>query len=155
MSGMDRWLKLRESWKGCAAIVLATTVWAPSAFAQVSETAPTVDTQAAAVSTDPDIAWYDDFTLSQDRPAHPVLDDELTFDWQLPGRGWGLTFGVDDNPDPRLNLDELSAGAFVDVGDRFRFRGELRFSAPDDGLLLPSDREARDPEIKFESALRF
>lgn len=159
MSGRDRLQKMRKGWKSCAAIVLATTLMTPAVFAQDSEAAPTtlpaLDPTAPVVATDTDAAWYDDFTLSLDRPAHPVLDDELSFDWQLPGRGWGLTFGMDDNADPRLNLDDLSAGAFVDVGDRFRFRGELRFSSPDDDLFLPSEQDEREPEIKFESALRF
>ncbi|MAC89429.1 MAG: hypothetical protein CMF73_08900 [Maricaulis sp.] len=84
----------------------------------------------------------------------PELDEATTFDLEL-GEHWGVTLGYQDRSDSRLN-DDLSAGAFVTFGDRIRLGGQVRFASPDDSFFVRnSDDEERQPEIKFESALRF
>ncbi|MBR9825004.1 MAG: hypothetical protein GYB36_04270 [Alphaproteobacteria bacterium] len=101
--------------------------------------------------------WYEAFTLSLNEDLPPSLDESLpTIDWEAESGRWGLTLGIRDEQYEPLELDDVSASAFVNVGERFRFGGEVRFTSPQDDLfMIPSEDEERAPEIKFESALRF
>jgi len=125
---------------GAAAAVL---LCAPAAMAQDVN----ADTEAAA-------PWYEAFTLSMAEAPTPELDEATTYDLEL-GERWGVTLGYLERSDSRAN-DDLSAGAFVTFGDRIRLGGQVRFASPDDSFFVRnSDDEERQPEIKFESALRF
>ena len=87
--------------------------------------------------------------------APTSLEEMDTIDVPLNGGRWGVRFGIDDRSDSRFQREDVSAGAFVNLGDRFRLGGEVRFSAPESEYLTQTETEERQPEIKFESALRF
>lgn len=133
--------------KTAPAVVTAAALClcAPSAFAQDAAT-PEAETP-----------WYEAFTLSMSEAPHPGLEELETFDWQSSGGRWGITLGVEDHSDTRFDNEDVSAGAFVNLGERFRLGGQVRFAAPDsEYFTLRENRdERREPEIKFESALRF
>ncbi len=147
---------------GASALASALILCAPAAFAQDQtnpDQANAVETQASAPETilPAETPWYEAFTLSLDQDLPPSLDETLpTLDWEANSGRWGLTLGIRDEVNEPLELDDVSAEAFVNVGDRFRFGGQVRFTAPEDDLFMISpDDEERAPEIKFESALRF
>jgi hypothetical protein len=119
-------------------------------------TAPAISQEADA-PTEAETPWYEAFTLSMNEAPHPGLAEIETFDWQPSGGRWGITLGIEEHSDTRFQRDDLSAGAFVNLGDRFRLGGELRFASPDSEYftLRERDEDRREPEIKFESALRF
>ncbi|MAK65237.1 MAG: hypothetical protein CMF75_10945 [Maricaulis sp.] len=111
------------------------------------------------VTPEGETPWYEAFTLSMNDSPHPELTEIETFDWESAGGRWGITLGIDDHSDTRIAREDVSAGAFVNLGDRFRVGGELRFTSPDsEYFTLRGDstlEDRREPEIKFESALRF
>ncbi|WP_300527098.1 NtrZ family periplasmic regulatory protein [Maricaulis sp.] len=102
---------------------------------------------------DADAPWYDSLTNSLNETRPNSLEDVPTVDLEL--GDWSFQFGLRDDEHSPLELDDVSAGAFVNLGDRFRLGTELRFTAPEDDLLMMREAEERAPEIKFESALRF
>jgi len=110
-----------------------------------------------AVASDTETPWYEAFTLSMNEAPHPGLEELETFDWQSAGGRWGITLGIEDHSDTRLTSEDVSAGAFVNLGDRFRLGGQVRLAAPETPYftLRETDEDGRQPEIKFESALRF
>ena len=126
-----------------AGAAAAMILCAPSALAQDS----TAETGAVA-------PWYEAFTLSMAEAPTPEMDEVTTYDLEF-GERWGVTLGTLERSDPRLD-DDLTAGAFVTFGDRIRLGGQVRFASPDDSFFVRNnDEEERQPEIKFESALRF
>lgn len=143
--------------KTAPAVVTAAALClcAPAAFAQ-DDTASAVATPAPATS-EAETPWYEAFTLSMNEAAHPGLEEPDTFDWESAGGRWGITLGVEDHSDTRFETEDVSAGAFVNLGERFRLGGQVRFAAPDsEYFTLRENRQGRrEPEIKFESALRF
>jgi hypothetical protein len=138
-----------------AAMAAALVVFAPSAFAQDGETAAIVPEIAA--DTEVETPWFEAFTLSMDDgPFQTELDSNTTtFELQSVGGRWGVTLGVEDNPDDDFEIEDVSAAAFYNLGERFRLSGELRWTAPEEELFLTTAPDEREPEIKFESALRF
>ncbi len=136
-------------------IAAAMLCVAPAAFAQ-NQAAPAEQAQLAPVS---DIAvdtpWYEAFTLSMNENLRPGLDLETTVDWESPGGRWGVRVGIQDGPDLRGDNNDLSAGAFINLGDRIRLGGQVRLISPDDQIFRLTESDERQPEIKFESALRF
>ncbi|WP_339738949.1 NtrZ family periplasmic regulatory protein [uncultured Maricaulis sp.] len=132
---------------------------APAALAQDAE--PTVietGVQLQSTATDAlgvETPWYEAFTLSMNEHMLPGLDLENTVDWESPGGRWGVRVGIQDGPDVRSDVNDLSAGAFINLGDRFRLGGQVRLISPDDPMFRMMESDARQPEIKFESALRF
>lgn len=117
--------------------------------------APALAQQQDALSASAETPWYEAFTLSMNETVHPSLDQRESFDLQLNGGRWGLSLGIDDYSDARFQREDVSAGAFVNLGDRFRLGGEVRFTAPESQFLGRNSSDGRQPEIKFESALRF
>jgi len=116
--------------------------------------APAAIAQEVATDVDAVAPWYEAFTLSMAEAPTPELEEDTTYDLEL-GERWGVTLGFQDRGDSRLD-DDLSAGAFVTFGDRIRLGGQVRFASPDDSFFVRNtDDEERQPEIKFESALRF
>lgn len=134
---------------GLAGVFSAAALFAaaPMAFADPEQTS-----ESGSAATQP---WYEAFTFStsDDVPNLAFNDAETQFEFNA-GENWGFTLGLDRHPDERYDVDGLSAGAFVDVGERFRFGGAVRFSAEED-LITGTMSEERTPEVKFESALRF
>jgi len=125
-----------------------------SAAAAMMLCAPGAMAQDNTAETEVSAPWYEAFTLSMAEAPTPELDETTTYDLEL-GERWGVTLGIQDRSDSRLN-DDLSAGAFVTFGDRIRLGGQVRFASPDDSFFVRNtDEEDRQPEIKFESALRF
>ena len=135
MSGRGNPFEIIGTKSTMAAAALAFFLCAPATMAQDV----TAETEAVA-------PWYEAFTLSMAETSTPELDE---------GERWGVSLGIQDRSDSRLN-DDLSAGAFVTFGDRIRLGGQVRFASPDESFFVRnSEDEARQPEIKFESALRF
>jgi hypothetical protein len=149
-----------EALWGCAksATIVATAtvafVCAPSAFAQDQESSALA---AVVADTEIETPWFEAFTLSmEESPFQTQLESSTTtFELQSAGGRWGVTLGVEEYPDDRFDIEDVSAGAFYNVGERFRLSGEFRWSSPEEELFLTTTREEREPEIKFESALRF
>tara|TARA_R110002072_G_scaffold25998_9_gene86567 strand:+ start:1548 stop:2006 length:459 start_codon:yes stop_codon:yes gene_type:complete len=125
----------------------------PAAIQPQAQTSaqPVVPADALGVDT----PWYEAFTLSMNERMLPGLDLETTVDWESPGGRWGLRVGIQEGPDVRSDLNDLSAGAFINLGDRFRLGGQVRLISPEDPMFRLMESDARQPEIKFESALRF
>ncbi|MGK0265986.1 MAG: hypothetical protein ACI82N_000230 [Maricaulis sp.] len=138
-----------------SSIAAAMLCAAPGAFAQ--------DTAAVAAQAQPapvgnlgvETPWYEAFTLSMNENIRPGLDLETTVDWEAPGGRWGVRVGIQDGPDLRSDNSDLSAGAFINLGDRIRLGGQVRLISPDDQIFRLTENDERQPEIKFESALRF
>jgi|GEM_PF-1619488 len=137
------------------ALASALCVCAPSAYAQDdAHIAPAQATTHSAAEVD--TPWYDAFTLSLRDDIPPALDELPTVDWESGNGRWGIALGIREERNEPLELDDVSARAFLNVGDRFRFGGQVRFTAPQDDLfLMETEDEERAPEIKFESSLRF
>ncbi|MEN0653128.1 MULTISPECIES: NtrZ family periplasmic regulatory protein [Hyphobacterium] len=135
---------------GLASVFAAATlcVTAPSAFAFQEQTS---ETGSAAVQP-----WYEAFTFatSDNVPSVAFDNPDTQFEFNATER-WGFTLGLDNDPNERYDLDSFSAGAFVNVGERFRFGGAVRFTAQEDLLTGTLADNERAPEVKFESALRF
>lgn len=141
--------------KSASAAVLATALClcASPAFAQDS-----AGFGQDSVTAEAETPWFEAFTLSMNEAPHPGLEELETFDWEAAGGRWGITLGIEDHSDTRFDREDVSAGAFVNLGDRFRLGGQLRFAAPESEyftLRSEAEGERRQPEIKFESALRF
>jgi len=165
-----------SKWGNCRAVMVKTVIagsiatamlgLAPGALAQ-DVAPPAIQPQAqtlAQTSAQPavpadalgvDTPWYEAFTLSMNERMLPGLDLETTVDWESPGGRWGLRVGIQEGPDVRSDVNDLSAGAFINLGDRFRLGGQVRLISPEDPMFRLMESDARQPEIKFESALRF
>jgi len=114
---------------------------------------PTVISDTDLAST---LAWYERFTLapSASRPVWSRSSDG--FPLQL-ARRWGVTLGyfeVANGFSGGADLQDFSAGAFIEFSDRFHFSSELRFTSPG-AEAFGEENEERAPEIRFESAFRF
>jgi hypothetical protein len=139
-----------------ASVVVLAAALGLCASPALAQDAPAFDQEV--VTPDPETPWYEAFTLSMNEASHPVLGEPETFDWEAAGGRWGITLGIEDHSDTRFDREDVSAGAFVNLGERFRLGGEVRFAAPDsEYFTLRGETETgrRQPEIKFESALRF
>jgi len=133
--------------KGLIAVLATATLLsaAPNAYA-LQESSTSEDAQP----------WYEAFTFAtEDNALSGVALDvtETEIEWNT-GERWGFTLGLDSDPSTQVEFDSISAGAFVDVGSRFRFRGAVRLTTPSE-LYIGSPDSERAPEVKFESALRF
>tara|TARA_R110000868_G_scaffold229089_2_gene482056 strand:- start:12371 stop:12841 length:471 start_codon:yes stop_codon:yes gene_type:complete len=139
-----------------SSIAAAMLCAAPAAFAQ--ETAPLAAPAQPATPGDLGVEtpWYEAFTLSMNENLRPGLDLETTVDWESPGGRWGVRVGIQEGgADLRNDTSDLSAGAFINLGDRIRLGGQVRLISPDDQIFRLTENNERQPEIKFESALRF
>ena len=144
--------KSQTSWLTRSAVALAafTLVCAPAMAQQDEDIDLSILDQPI---LDADAPWYDSLTNSLNETRPHSLEDVPTVDLEL--GDWSFQFGLRDDENNPLELDDVSAGAFVNFGDRFRLGTELRFTAPEDDLLMIREAEERQPEIKFESTLRF
>jgi len=101
------------------------------------------------------LAWYERFTIAPSE-SHAVWGVRQR-EFQLQGGDrWGVTFGYSesDRLPQDFSLDDISAGAFYDFSERFRFGGQLRFTSPEEEIF-GEDSESKEPELRFESAFRF
>ncbi|WP_417476527.1 NtrZ family periplasmic regulatory protein [Maricaulis sp.] len=155
---MSKWGNCRISMTKtaiAAAVATAMLTLAPGAFAQDSAEEAQIQSAAPVDAVGVDTPWYEAFTLSMNERMLPGLDLENTVDWESPGGRWGVRVGIQEGPDVRNELNDLSAGAFINLGDRFRLGGQVRLISPEDPMFRLMESDARQPEIKFESALRF
>ncbi|MCW5724529.1 MAG: hypothetical protein KIS81_06195 [Maricaulaceae bacterium] len=101
--------------------------------------------------------WYESFTFSprNSAPGQAWDDNVAQFEW-TPTSRWGFTLGIERDPESQYEVDGVSAGAYFNISPRLRFGGAVRFSAPEERFsILRRERGEREPEVKFESALRF
>jgi len=129
-----------------ASAVAGVTAFAPSAFAFQDAVSASSDADAQ--------AWYETYTLNSDVAPGVDLDfpdNEVEF---ASGGGWGFTLGFDRNDEQRREFDSIDAGVYIDLNQRFRFGGSIRFSNPDNLITGPQVDE-RAPEVKFETGWRF
>ena len=101
------------------------------------------------------IAWYERFTIAPSE-SHAVWGVRQR-EFQLQGGNrWGVTLGYSesDRLPNDFSLDDISAGAFYDFSERFRFGGQLRFTSPEEEIF-GEDTDSKEPELRFESAFRF
>ena len=133
-----------------AVLATALCLCAPAALAQDANVQDSVTAET-------ETPWYEAFTLSLNEAPNSALNGMETYDWESPGGRWGITLGIQDRSASRFATEDVSAGAFVNRGDRFRLGGELRFTSPDSEFfnLRETEADRREPEVKFESALRF
>ncbi|GJL96244.1 MAG: hypothetical protein DHS20C06_00610 [Hyphobacterium sp.] len=134
-----------KAWTIAIAVAGAVAI-APGAFASQDVVSASTDSDAQ--------PWYEAFTFSSDSAPGVDLDlpgNEIEFSG---GNSWGFTLGIDDREDQRFEFDSIEAGAYFDLNSRFRFGGSVRFSNTDNLILGPQSNE-REPQVKFESALRF
>lgn len=101
------------------------------------------------------LAWYERFTVAPSESYAVWGVSQREFQLQG-GNRWGVTIGYteSDRLPSNLSLDDISAGAFYDFSERFRFGGELRFTSPEEEMF-GEDTEQKQPELRFESAFRF
>lgn len=101
------------------------------------------------------IAWYERFTIAPSETSAVWGVRQREFQLQG-GDRWGVTFGYSesDRLPQDFSLDDISAGAFYDFSERFRFGGQLRFTSPEEEIF-GEDTESKQPELRFESAFRF
>ena len=128
-----------------AVLAAALVVCASPAFAQ----------DAAVTESEADTPWYEAFTLSMDEAVHPELGEPTTFTLESSGGRWGITLGFDEETDTRFQREDVSAGAYVNLGSRIRLGGQVRIATPESEYFDWMETEERQPEVKFESALRF
>lgn len=138
-----------------SSIAAAMLCVAPVAYAQDTAAAPALAQPVATGELAVETPWYEAFTLSMNENLRSGLDLETTVDWESPGGRWGVRVGIQDGPDIRSDNNDLSAGAFINLGERIRLGGQVRLISPDDQIFRLTENNERQPEIKFESALRF
>ena len=95
------------------------------------------------------------FTVSTPTNFRSAWGDDATEFRFSAGERWGFTLGfTEQERGPQIQLDDMSAGAFYELSDRFRVGTNLRFSSPTEDVFGEQGEE-RAPELKFESAFRF
>ena len=140
-----------------SAIAAVAVLFAPAAFAQnVPEaTAPVAEMPVESNVVVTETAWFEAFTTSMNDSTDDLFAEESLVDWNSPSGRWTVTFGLEEvTTVQEFQLEGMSAGAYVDFGD-IRFGTEIRIPSTDFDFLRPVDEENPQPEIKFESALRF
>ncbi len=116
---------------------------------------------AQPVAGDP--AWNQTFTLTPSGDIGYLSNNSVSLDESFfslgDDRAWGFTLAVQEATAPWSDIPELEsyrAGAFVNLGSRFRLGGSLRFSDAERDVLFFDGSASDDiPEIKLQSAFRF
>ena len=109
---------------------------------------------ASDTSVQSDTPWYESFSLNQDAGLPLALEEIPTIDWSVNDR-LGITLGIREDLGRPTDVDDFSARFTYDLNDRFRFGGQFRFSSPTDELFMLEENDEPEPEIKFESSVRF
>ena len=101
------------------------------------------------------LPWYERFTVAPVADLQSAWGAEAAEFQFSAGERWGFSFGITESErGPQFQLNDVTAGAFYDLTDRFRLGTNLRFSSPEEDVFgQPSDEQV--PELKFESAFRF
>lgn len=101
------------------------------------------------------LPWYERFTLAPSATRSVWAQPSDEFQLQA-GDRWGVTLGytAPARGDQGVDLEDFSAGAFIEFSDHFRFGGEVRFTSPEE-QVFGENGEDKAPEIRFESAFRF
>lgn len=130
--------------KAAGALALVACVCMPAHAQDVSEDA----------SIETDAPWYESFSLNQDAGLPQALEEIPTIDWSVNDR-LGIMLGIREDLGRPTDVDDFSARFTYDLNERFRFGGQFRFSSPTDELFMLDENEEPEPEIKFESSVRF
>ncbi len=132
---------------------------APAAFdgvieARLGEPASSVDRSGDNVSASA-LPWYEQFTAAAPADLAAAWGEQASEFRFTAGERWGFTLGFNEADEgPQFQIEDVSAGAFFAINDRFRLGGQVRFTSPGQDVF----GEAADdhaPELKFESAFRF
>jgi len=117
-----------------------------------ADSAPQVSGDNVSASALP---WYEQFTAAAPADLADAWGDDASELRFTAGDRWGITLGFTE-PDqgPQFQLEDVSAGAFFAINDRFRLGGQVRFASPAQDVFGEPGEE-RAPELKFESAFRF
>lgn len=99
--------------------------------------------------------WYERFTVSTPSEFRSAWGEEAAEFSFSAGERWGFTLGIaEQERGPQFELEDVSAGAFYELSNRFRVGTNLRFASPTEDVFGQQGEE-RVPELKFESAFRF
>ena len=109
---------------------------------------------ASDTSVQSDTPWYESFSLNQDAGLPLALEEIPTIDWSVNDR-LGITLGIREDLGRPTDVDDFSAGVTYDLNGRIRFGGQFRFTTPTDELFMMDETDEPEPEIKFESSVRF
>lgn len=133
---------------------------AQSADATPAEEARRTPVRAPALIEDEGSAtalrWYERFTVAPSETRSVWGGTEQAFQLEA-GDRWGVILGYTEQQGrgpQSVDLEDFSAGAFIEFSDRFRFGGQVRFTSPEEEIF-GEEGEERTPEIRFESAFRF
>jgi len=100
------------------------------------------------------LPWYQRFT---GEPSEPQIlwSDSESFQVEA-GDRWGVTlaYSQGERSPQNFDLQDFRAGAFVELTERVRLGGQLRFTSPEEEIF-GEDTEDRTPEVRFESAFKF
>ena len=100
------------------------------------------------------LAWYERFTVA---PVEPQIlwGSGESFEVQA-GDRWGVTLRYNEveHSAQTFDLQDFSATAFIEVSDRVRLGGQLRFTSPEEEIF-GTEAENKTPEVRFESAFKF
>jgi len=117
-----------------------------------SESAPRASGDNSSASALP---WYEQFTAASPADLAAAWGDESSEIRFSAGDRWGFTLGfAEADQGPQFQIEDVSAGAFFAINDRFRLGGQVRFVSPEQDVFGEPGEE-RAPELKFESAFRF
>lgn len=101
------------------------------------------------------LPWYERFTVSTPSEFRSAWGEEATEFQFSAGQRWGFTLGLaEQERGSQFDLEDMSAGAYYELSERFRVGTNLRFSSPTADVFGEQD-EVNVPELKFESAFRF
>lgn len=102
------------------------------------------------------LPWYERFTVSTPSEYHSAWGEEATEFSFTAGERWGFTLGIaeQEHGPQQFELEDVRAGAFYELSNRFRVGTNLRFSSPA-ADVFGQEGEDSVPELKFESAFRF
>lgn len=136
-------------------IAVPDLIAAPARLAAASDTgAPSLDLQAESEGSASALPWFQRFTVA---PTEPQIlwTDEDNFELQA-GDRWGVTLGYSqgERSPQSFNIEDFRAGAFIELTERVRLGGQLRFTSPEEEIF-GEETEDRAPEVRFESAFKF
>ncbi len=160
-------------WAMCVAVVITVTpalaqdspditslrgLFDPDWFVEL----PTTSLASVTEPAEGEPAWNQTFTLTPSGDIGYLSNSRLSLDENFfslgDDRAWGFTLAVQEATAPWSTTPELEsyrAGAFVNVGSRFRLGGSLRFSDAERDVLFFDQSSDEIPEIKLQSAFRF
>ncbi|MEQ8404889.1 MAG: hypothetical protein RKE49_07315 [Oceanicaulis sp.] len=136
-------------------IAVPDLIAAPARLAAAPESdAPALDLQAESEGSASALPWFQRFSIA---PTEPQIlwTGEENFEVQA-GDRWGVTLGYSqgERSPQSFNIEDFRAGAFIELTERVRLGGQLRFTSPEEEIF-GEETEDRAPEVRFESAFKF